>query len=65
MTAGGRAGKIRVDWRNVVRNPECVDSFDIWVWVEGQTKAQGKKVSLVGHQVRLGSYLFIYQARGV
>ena len=28
----------------------CADSFEVWVWKEGQEKSQGKKSILTGHQ---------------
>ena len=28
----------------------CADSFEVWVWKEGQEKSQGKKSILAGHQ---------------
>ena len=28
----------------------CADSFEVWVWKDGQEKSQGKKSILTGHQ---------------
>ena len=28
----------------------CADSFEVWVWPEGQAKAQGRKTKVTGHQ---------------
>jgi len=48
--SSSRPERVLVDWRTIINHPECADSFDIWVWKEGQEKKQGKKTSLIGSQ---------------
>ena len=63
--SSSRPERVRVDWQASISHPEylsslsihhltivcrCADSFEVWVWKEGQEKSQGKKSILTGHQ---------------
>merc|ERR1719495_1545682 len=46
--SSSRPERVRVDWQASISHPECADSFEVWVWKEGQEKSQGKKSILTG-----------------
>jgi len=48
--SSSRPERVLVDWKASISHPECADSFEVWVWKEGQEKSQGKKSILAGHQ---------------
>jgi len=48
--SSSRPERVLVDWQTTISHPECADSFEVWVWKEGQEKSQGKKSILTGHQ---------------
>jgi len=48
--SSSRPERVLVDWQASISHPECADSFEVWVWKEGQEKSQGKKSILTGHQ---------------
>jgi len=38
--------KVMVDWSKIVKNPQCVDSYNVVVWADGTPSTQAKRISV-------------------
>jgi len=43
LASSSHPNKVLVDWSALIVNKGCVDQYSVWVWKDGQQKAQGKK----------------------
>ena len=37
-------GQVLVSWDKIIKRPECVDRYNVWVWPEGTERTAGTKV---------------------